>query len=97
MYVCIQDCALCVHECIDTVCVYVQCETVLFVCQCTSNVTLQDVVMTVGTTGALDTSMATLCNPGQCILLPKPCYTIYKCLADTRGIELKYYKLLVSN
>lgn len=52
--------------------------------------------MTCGTHGALEISFRVLCEPGRSILLPKPCYTIYKCLADALGILPKYYKLLVS-
>ena len=51
--------------------------------------------MAVGTGGALEMCMTALCDRGQHILLPKPGFTLFRCYADTMGIEAKYYSLLV--
>ncbi len=51
--------------------------------------------MTCGTHGALEMSFRVLCEPENSILLPKPCYTIYNCLASATSILPKFYSLLV--
>lgn len=57
--------------------------------------TPQDIFMTCGTHGALETSFRVLCEPGRSILLSSPCYTIYRCLASALQITPKHYTLLV--
>ena len=51
--------------------------------------------MTPGTAGALEIAMATLCEHGKNILLPKPGFTLFNCLANSLEINQKFYTLLV--
>ncbi len=57
---------------------------------------LQDVVFASGCSGALDLAITVLANPGQNILIPRPGFSLYKTLADSMGIEVKHYDLLVN-
>ena len=52
--------------------------------------------MTTGCAGALELCFSVLCEPGSNLLLPAPCYCMYNCLGGFLGVNLKYYKLLVS-
>lgn len=56
----------------------------------------QDVIITSGCSGALDMCIGVLCNEGDNILLPRPGFSLYQTLADSKGIEVRYYDLLVS-
>jgi tyrosine aminotransferase len=56
---------------------------------------LQDIVLTSGCSGALDLCITCLANPGQNILIPRPGFSIYKTLAESLGIQVKHYSLLV--
>ena len=51
--------------------------------------------MTPGTAGALEIAMATLCDHGKTIILPKPGFTLFNCLANSLEIKQKFYTLLV--
>ncbi len=53
--------------------------------------------MTSSCSGAMDISSIVLCNPGQSILLPVPCFGLWKGLAEARGVVVKFYNLLVSS
>lgn len=55
----------------------------------------QDIFMTCGTHGALEISFRVLCEPGRSLLLPSPCYTMYKCLSKALQVTPKHYRLLV--
>ena len=55
----------------------------------------QDVILTSGCSGALDLCITCLANPGQNILVPRPGFSIYKTLADSLGIHVRHYNLLV--
>lgn len=57
---------------------------------------VQDVIMAPGTSGVLEMIFAALCDPGRSILIPRPHFTIYGCLAGALDIKLGSYKLLVS-
>lgn len=57
--------------------------------------TAQDVIITSGCSGALDMCIGVLCNEGDNILLPRPGFSLYQTLADSKGIEVRYYDLLV--
>lgn len=46
--------------------------------------------------GAVDMSLTVLANPGQNVLMPSPGFGVYKCLAEARGVEMRFYKLVVS-
>ncbi|KAL4234597.1 hypothetical protein ACF0H5_006238 [Mactra antiquata] len=59
-----------------------------------SPVTSKDIVLTSGCSGALDLCITCLCNPGQNLLVPRPGFSIYKTLAESLGIEVKFYNLL---
>ena len=55
----------------------------------------QDIILTSGCSGALDLCITCLANPGQNILVPRPGFSIYKTLADSLGIHVRHYNLLV--
>ncbi|KAG0232779.1 hypothetical protein BGW42_007939 [Actinomortierella wolfii] len=54
----------------------------------------QDVIITSGCSGALDMCIGVLCNEGDNILLPRPGFSLYQTLADSKGVEVRYYDLL---
>ncbi|XP_060643973.2 tyrosine aminotransferase [Anolis sagrei] len=54
----------------------------------------QDVILTSGCSQAIELSLAVLANPGQNILVPRPGFSLYKTLAHSMGIEVKFYDLL---
>jgi len=58
-----------------------------------SPLTAKDIVLTSGCSGALDLAISVLANPGQNILIPRPGFSLYKTLADSTGIETKFYNL----
>ena len=41
-------------------------------------------------------SLTVLANPGKNVLMPSPGFGVYKCLAESRGVEMKTYRLVVS-
>ena len=53
--------------------------------------------MACGCSGALDMCITALGNDGQNILIPRPGFGLYSCLSVPRGVEGRYYNLLVSN
>ena len=57
---------------------------------------VQDVVFASGCSGAIDLCISVLCNPGQNMLVPRPGFSLYKTLAESLGISVKTYDLLVS-
>ncbi|XP_054856341.1 tyrosine aminotransferase [Eublepharis macularius] len=54
----------------------------------------QDVILTSGCSQAIELALAVLANPGQNILVPRPGFSLYKTLALSMGIEVKFYNLL---
>ena len=54
-----------------------------------TKVTLEDVVMTSGAGGALNTVLKTIINSGDNIIAPIPCFMEYKFYCDNHGGELK--------
>ncbi|KAJ7311807.1 hypothetical protein JRQ81_006116 [Phrynocephalus forsythii] len=54
----------------------------------------QDVILTSGCSQAIEMALAVLANPGQNILVPRPGFSLYKTLAQSMGIEVKFYDLL---
>ncbi|XP_042294363.1 tyrosine aminotransferase [Sceloporus undulatus] len=54
----------------------------------------QDVILTSGCSQAIELALAVLANPGQNILVPRPGFSLYKTLAHSMGIEVKFYDLL---
>ena len=57
----------------------------------------QDVVLAHAGSGALLLSVEVLCDPGSSILVPSPGFSLYKCLSQARGVEVRMYRLLVSH
>ncbi|ETE68168.1 Tyrosine aminotransferase [Ophiophagus hannah] len=55
---------------------------------------LYDVILTSGCSQAIELALAVLANPGQNILVPRPGFSLYKTLAHSMGIEVKFYNLL---
>lgn len=53
-----------------------------------------DILLTSGCSQAIDLCITCLANPGDNILIPRPGFSIYKTLAGTLGINVKYYDLL---
>lgn len=60
----------------------------------TSPVDAKDVVLTSGCSGALEMVIACLADPGQNILIPRPGFSLYKTVAVSLGVHVKYYDLL---
>uniref|UniRef100_A0A8D0GDV6 Tyrosine aminotransferase n=1 Tax=Sphenodon punctatus TaxID=8508 RepID=A0A8D0GDV6_SPHPU len=54
----------------------------------------QDVILASGCSQAIEMALAVLANPGQNILVPRPGFSLYKTLALSLGIEVKFYNLL---
>ncbi|XP_015283701.1 PREDICTED: tyrosine aminotransferase [Gekko japonicus] len=54
----------------------------------------QDVLLTSGCSQAIELALEVLANPGQNILVPRPGFSLYKTLALSMGIEVKFYDLL---
>lgn len=60
----------------------------------TSQLTANDVVIASGCSGALELCINVLANEGQTILLPRPGFSVYQTIADSKGINCKYYNLI---
>ncbi len=56
--------------------------------------TANDVYLTFGCHGALQTSISVLCNKGENLLVPRPNFPIVKAICDSLGIEIRYYDLI---
>ncbi|XP_049720382.1 tyrosine aminotransferase [Elephas maximus indicus] len=54
----------------------------------------KDVILTSGCSQAIELCLAVLANVGQNILVPRPGFCLYKTLAESMGIEVKFYNLL---
>lgn len=59
-------------------------------------VTAEDVFLCSGCSHAIELAITALADAGQNVLVPRPGFMIYKTVAEGLGIEMKYYKLLVS-
>lgn len=57
-----------------------------------SPLTPDDVVLTGGTSGALETAIGAIANEGDNILLPQPGFPLFRTIAEGYGIECRYYK-----
>uniref|UniRef100_A0A3B4E8Z9 Tyrosine aminotransferase n=1 Tax=Pygocentrus nattereri TaxID=42514 RepID=A0A3B4E8Z9_PYGNA len=55
---------------------------------------LQDVILTSGCSQAIELAISALCNPGDNILVPCPGFSLYKTLAVSVGVQVKFYNLL---
>ena len=57
-------------------------------------VSTEDVILTCGCSQAIDMSMTVLANPGvNNILVPRPGFSLYQTLCNSKGIEARYYSL----
>uniref|UniRef100_A0A3P8UAW7 Tyrosine aminotransferase n=1 Tax=Cynoglossus semilaevis TaxID=244447 RepID=A0A3P8UAW7_CYNSE len=54
----------------------------------------EDVILTSGCSHAIDLVISVLCNAGDNILVPRPGFSLYKTLAVSMGIKVKFYDLL---
>lgn len=54
----------------------------------------KDVILTLGCSGALDMCITVLAGAGDNILVPTPGFPFYQVVAQSSGIETKYYELL---
>ena len=57
--------------------------------------TEEDVIITSGCSGALEIAIVVLANEGDNILVPAPGFSLYQTICDSKGIESRYYRLLV--
>jgi len=57
---------------------------------------VKDIILASGCSGAIDLAISVLTNRGQNILLPRPGFSLYRTLAVSLGIEVRYYNLIVS-
>lgn len=55
----------------------------------------QDIVLASGCSGALDLCISCLAEAGQNILIPRPGFSLYKTLAESLGVQVRHYDLLV--
>ena len=56
---------------------------------------MKDIILASGCSGAIDLAISVLTNRGQNILLPRPGFSLYRTLAVSLGIEVRYYNLIV--
>ncbi|XP_029653064.1 tyrosine aminotransferase-like [Octopus sinensis] len=54
----------------------------------------KDVILTSGCSSAIDLCITVLANKGQNILVPRPGFSLYKTVANSVDIEIKFYNLL---
>ena len=47
-------------------------------------------IITSGCSGALELSLVALANPGDNFLLPNPCFSLYRTIADSKGFFFKF-------
>ena len=61
-------------------------------------VTADDIVLTCGCSQAIDMAISVLANPGiNNILIPRPGFSLYQTLCDSKGIETRSYSLEPNN
>lgn len=58
-----------------------------------SPLTEDDVLLTGGTSAALEVSFSALVNEGDNVLLPRPGFPLFRTLAENLGVECRYYRL----
>eukprot|EP00170_Pyropia_yezoensis_P006187 contig_25156_g6206 len=56
--------------------------------------TPEDVVMTVGTSGALELAIGAVANAGQSVLMARPGFPLFRTLAEGMGVRVATYDLL---
>ena len=60
----------------------------------TSPVTMNDVILTSGCSGALDLAISAMVNEGDNVLLPMPGFALYNTIVQSRGGKCKDYRLI---
>ncbi|CEG49805.1 tyrosine aminotransferase [Plasmopara halstedii] len=55
--------------------------------------TMDDIIITSGCSGAIEIALRGLLNPGDNILLPKPGFPLYQALCEAHKIECRFYNL----
>lgn len=58
-----------------------------------SPLTKDDIILTVGTSGALELALGAIANEGDNILLPRPGFPLFRTIAEGYGIECQYYEV----
>lgn len=58
--------------------------------------TMEDIIIASGCSGAIEIALRGLLNPGDNILLPKPGFPLYQALCEAHKIECRFYNLKVS-
>ncbi|CAG8609582.1 12555_t:CDS:10, partial [Acaulospora morrowiae] len=59
--------------------------------------TSKDIILASGASDALNLSIVALCNEGQNILIPRPGFSLYQTISESKGIECRYYNLLAKH
>ncbi|KUF84373.1 Tyrosine aminotransferase [Phytophthora nicotianae] len=59
--------------------------------------TMDDIVIASGCSGAIEIALRGLLNPGDNILLPKPGFPLYQALCEAHKIECRFYNLKPEN
>ncbi|GAB1602596.1 tyrosine aminotransferase-like [Argonauta hians] len=54
----------------------------------------KDIILTSGCSGAIDLCITALANKGQNVLVPRPGFSLYKTIANSIEIDVKFYDLL---
>ncbi|KNC80684.1 tyrosine aminotransferase [Sphaeroforma arctica JP610] len=60
-------------------------------------ITVDDVIITSGCSGALDLAIGVLGNEGDNILVPLPGFSLYQTLAESKGMTVQHYPLLADS
>ena len=55
---------------------------------------VRDITMASGCSGALDLCFKAMANPGDTILLPRPGFTVYETICKAIGVNVHYYSLI---
>ncbi|CAH0488701.1 unnamed protein product [Peronospora farinosa] len=56
--------------------------------------TLNDIIVASGCSGAIEIALQGLVNPGDNILLPKPGFPLYQALCEAHKVECRFYNLM---
>ncbi|KAI9917608.1 hypothetical protein PsorP6_013145 [Peronosclerospora sorghi] len=56
--------------------------------------TMEDVIIASGCSGAIEIAFQGLLNPGDNILLPKPGFPLYQALCESHQVECRFYNLM---
>ncbi|CAI5745108.1 unnamed protein product [Peronospora destructor] len=59
--------------------------------------TMDDIIIASGCSGAIEIALQGLVNPGDNILLPKPGFPLYQALCEAHKVECRFYNLIPEN